>query len=233
MPSETTMGSSGEAGATPVRSTESRTGASSSRFLLGCGVVAGPFYLAVGLAQAFLREGFDLARHPLSELANGRGGWVQSANFVLTGLLVLAAAAGLQRTLGRKAQAMSGFLGAFGASMIVAAVFHADPMDGFPVGTPLGPPASLSTSATIHLAAGALGFLCLAISCFLAARVLSRVSIRSLARLSLACGLIVVLGFFGGAVIPNPSPVLGIWIAVIAGWAWLTISSGYLFRRTG
>ena len=37
--------------------------------LLLWGVVAGPFYLTVGLAQALLREGFDLARHPLSVLA--------------------------------------------------------------------------------------------------------------------------------------------------------------------
>jgi hypothetical protein len=136
----------------------------------------------------------------------------------------------LQYVLGRKARAMSGFLGAFAASMIVAAVFHADPMDGFPVGTPLGPPTSLSTSGTVHLAVGALGFVCLAISCFLAGRVLSRQGLRSLARLSLACGLIIVLGFFGGAVVPNSSPVLGIWIAVVAGWAWLSILSGHFFR---
>ena len=55
-------------------------------------MLGGPFYLAVGLIQALLRDGFDLARHPLSVLANGPGGWVQTANFVLTGLMVLAAA---------------------------------------------------------------------------------------------------------------------------------------------
>ena len=69
-------------------------------FLLRCGVVAGPFYLAVGLMQAFLRDGFDFARHPLSVLANGPGGWIQTANFALTGLMVIAAAVGIKRALG-------------------------------------------------------------------------------------------------------------------------------------
>jgi hypothetical protein len=39
---------------------------SAAWFLLRWGVVAGPFYLAVGLIQALVRDGFDLARHPLS-----------------------------------------------------------------------------------------------------------------------------------------------------------------------
>ena len=41
-------------------------GAALTRSLLGYGVLAGPFYLAVGLVQALVREGFDFSRHPLS-----------------------------------------------------------------------------------------------------------------------------------------------------------------------
>ena len=143
------------AGTTPQRSSESSfdSGAAVTRSLLGYGVLAGPFYLAVGLIQAFVRNGFDLARHPLSVLANGPGGWVQTANFVLTGLMVLAAASGFARVLGPKSRATSWFLGAFGASMIVAAVFRADPMDGFPIGTPEGPPTSISSTGMTHFIA--------------------------------------------------------------------------------
>jgi hypothetical protein len=53
-----------------------------TRSLLRCGVVAGPFYLAVGLMQALVRDGFDVARHSLRVLSNGSGGWIQTANFV-------------------------------------------------------------------------------------------------------------------------------------------------------
>ncbi|HJZ78803.1 MAG TPA: DUF998 domain-containing protein, partial [Pyrinomonadaceae bacterium] len=130
------------------------TGAARTRFLLLCGVIAGPFYLAVGLTQALLREGFDFSRHPLSVLANGPGGWIQTANFVLTGLMVLAAAIGFARVPGRRSWGMTCFLGAFGVAMIVAAVFPADPVDGFPPGTPKGPPTTISTTGLVHFAAG-------------------------------------------------------------------------------
>src|SRR5262245_40458414 len=126
--------------------------------LLRWGVVAGPFYLAVGLGQALTREGFDFARHPLSVLANGPGGWNQTANFVITRALGSAAAVGFQRVLGTTSRTAGFFLGAFGASMLVASVFRADPMDGFPVGTPPGPPTSISAVGMVHFIAGALGF---------------------------------------------------------------------------
>jgi len=202
-----------------------------ARPLLRWGVVAGPFYLAVGLAQAFLRDGFVFARHPLSVLANGPGGWIQSANFIVTGLMVMAAAIGLYGVLKPTSRAVSWFLGAFGASMIVASVFRADPMDGFPVGTPVGPPTSISPVGMVHFAAGALGFVALAISCLVAWRAMSRRGERGLARLSLVSGLVILIGFFGGAAVPGSSPVLGIWIAVVVGWTWLAIMSSVLAGR--
>ena len=215
---------------TNTRVSATGTQSSATRSLLRFGVIAGPFYLAVGLAQALLRDGFDFARHPLSVLANGPGGWVQTANFVLTALMVIAAAVAFRRTLWPNSRAVSVFLGAFGVSMIVAAVFKADPMDGFPMGTPKGPPTSISTSGLVHFAAGGLGFVSLAVSCLFAARAMSRRNVRSLARLSLFSGLVILVGFFGGMAIPNSSPVLGIWIAVVVGWAWLAVMSRHLSR---
>ena len=64
-----------------------------TRSLLGYGVLAGACYLVVGLAQARTRDGLDLTGHDLSLLANGPYGWIQSANFILTALMVIAAAA--------------------------------------------------------------------------------------------------------------------------------------------
>ena len=198
------------------------------RSLLYCGMIAGPFYLTVGLIQAFLREGFDLARHPLSVLANGPGGWVQTANFVVTGLLVLTAAAGFRRVLGKQSRGVTWFLGGFGVAMIVAAIFPADPVDGFPPGTPEGFPTSISTTGLVHFIAGAFGFTCLAISCFFAAWGMYRRNVSSLALLSLLSGLAVVFGFFGGIVLPVG--ILGIWLAVVVGWAWLGVMSLRLSR---
>ncbi|HEX5073455.1 MAG TPA: DUF998 domain-containing protein, partial [Gemmatimonadaceae bacterium] len=202
--------------------------ATATNRLLGLGVLAGPIYLVVGIAQGLLRDGFVFARHPLSVLANGPGGWVQTANFVVTGLMVVATAIGFRRALAPRSRAVSLFLGAFGASMLVAAVFRADAMDGFPVGTPNGPPTTISTTGLVHFAAGGLGFISLAVSCLVAAWVMSRRNVPSLARLSLLAGIIILLGFFSGMVIPGSSPVLGIWIAVVVGWAWLAVMSRHL-----
>ncbi len=66
---------------------------------LACGVITGPLYIIVGLDQAFTRPGFDILRHDLSLLANGDLGWIQSANFVVTGLLVIAGAVGTRQAL--------------------------------------------------------------------------------------------------------------------------------------
>jgi len=206
----------------------SPTDATVTNRLLGLGVLAGPLYLVVGIAQALLRDGFVFARHPLSVLANGPGGWVQTANFIVTGAMVVATAVGFRRALAPRSLAVSLFLGAFGASMLVAAVFRADPMDGFPVGTPNGPPTTISTMGLVHFAAGGLGFVSLAVSCLVTAWVMSRRNAPSLARLSLLAGILILLGLFGGMAIPHRSPVLGIWIAVVVGWAWLAVLSRQL-----
>jgi len=57
---------------------------------------------------------------------------------------------------------------------------------------------------------------------------MSRRNVPSLARLSLLAGVIILLGFFSGMAIPGSSPVLGIWIAVVVGWAWLAVMSRHL-----
>ncbi len=218
-----------ESSRTPAHTSPSGADATNARSLLRYGMLAGPFYLVVSLIQAFVRDGFDLARHALSLLANGPGGWVQTANFVLTGLMVIAAAAGFRRVLGPTSRAATIFLAGFGVAMIAAAVFPADPVDGFPPGTPEGFPTSISTPGLIHFIAGALGFLFLAISGFLAARVMSRRGASSLARLSAFSGLSVALGFFGGMAVPMG--ILGIWFAVVMGWIWLAVLSWHLYRE--
>jgi hypothetical protein len=70
-----------------------------TRSLLGWGIVAGPAYVTAWLTQALTRDGFDLRQHPASVLVNGDLGWIQVANLLLTGLMVLAAAVGVRRAL--------------------------------------------------------------------------------------------------------------------------------------
>ena len=142
-----------------------------TKSLLGYGVIAGPLYVVVALSQALARDGFDPSRHAWSLLALGAPGWIQIGNLILTGLMTIAFAAGLRRCLGSGAGAVWAprLIGVYGASLIVAGIFRADPTLGFPVGTPPGQ-GGVSWHGTVHFSAGAVGFTALTIGCFAVAR---------------------------------------------------------------
>ena len=81
-----------------------------------------------------------LTQHSWSLLANGPGGWVQVANLLATGLATIAAAIGLRGALAGVQGGAWGprLVGVYGAGLVAAGLFRADPMEGFPVGTPAG-----------------------------------------------------------------------------------------------
>ncbi|MDO3700940.1 DUF998 domain-containing protein [Micromonospora sp. C28SCA-DRY-2] len=137
----------------------------SGRLLLA-GALAGPLFLASAIAQMVTREGFDITRHPISQLATGSLGWIQIATFVLAGLGGLALAAGIRRTIteGIGRRLLPILVGIFGAGLVVAGVFTMDPEHGFPVGTPDGPVARMSWHSVVHSAAAATAFTALAVA---------------------------------------------------------------------
>lgn len=201
-----------------------------TKSLLGWGVVAGPFYLIVGLAQALLVPGFDLSRHALSLLLLGELGWIQAANLCLSGLMVLAAAVGFARLMPRRANIWAGvFLGLYGLSLFAAAIFPPDPMAGFPIG---GTDATTpSMSGLLHLIAGAIGFVSLAVAAVIVGAWLRRIGRRAAAATSWIAAGIIVLGFLAGAALAMvPAGVGLLWLAVVAGWAWLAIASYTAYR---
>jgi len=120
------------------------------------------------------RSGFDISRHPASILSNGDQGWIQIGNFLASGLLFVACAIGLHRVLG-PASGRGGtwgprLIGILGAGMTAAAVFSADPVDGFPPGTPVGPPTSVSWHGLVHVLVAGVAFIALIAACFVFAR---------------------------------------------------------------
>ncbi|MEV0197820.1 DUF998 domain-containing protein [Nonomuraea sp. NPDC050691] len=134
--------------------------------LLLAGALAGPVFFASATVQMLTREGFDITRHPISQLSTGDLGWIQIAAFVLAGLGGLALAGGIRRTVteGVGRRALPVLVGIFGAGMIAAGVFTMDPENGFPAGTPDGPAARMSWHGITHSAAAAVSFTALAIA---------------------------------------------------------------------
>ena len=206
-----------------------------TRSLLGYGALAGPFYVVVSLAQAVTRQGFDLAHDDWSLLANGSLGWIQIANLVLSGLMTIAAAVGMRRSLRGTAGGTWGprLITGYGVGLVLAGVFVADPMDGFPVGTPSGRLASPSWHAMLHLLTGGLGFLCLIAACGVFARRFAGQARRGWAVYSVVSGVLFLLSFLGIASGSDSATiVLGFTAGVVIAWTWLAAVSIHLYRTT-
>ncbi len=197
----------------------------SPRALLACGAAAGPLYIITGLLQVLFRPGFDPRRHALSLMSNGELGWIQIANFIVCGALVIAGALGVRRVLhpGRAGTWGPILLGLYGLGLIGAGSFVADPMDGFPLGTALGPPSVITQSGVLHFAAGGVGFFALIAACLVFARRFSGSGEREWAGFSAATGVLFLAGFMAIASGKQAAwVVLAFTAVVVLSWVWLS-----------
>jgi len=109
-----------------------------TRALLGCGAVAGPVFLGTATAEGAVRPDYHPLRHPVSSLSLGSRGGVQTANFTVTSVLMLAGALGLSRATAAAARTRMGplLVAAAGIGLLGSAAFVTDPVSGYPPGTP-------------------------------------------------------------------------------------------------
>lgn len=201
-----------------------------TKSLLGYGVIAGPLYVAVSLAQALTRPGFDLTRHAWSLLSTGGLGWIQVTNFIVTGLMIVAAAVGLRRagTGGWTPRLVAGY----GFGMVAAGVFRADPAEGFPAGTPTGTN-TVSWHGLLHLVGGSVGFGCLIAACLVAGRGFSRAGQRGWARYSRLAGVVLLAGFAGIASGSHgAATTLPFTASVVLVFSWVTAFSIRAYRHS-
>ena len=206
-----------------------------TRALLDCGVVAGPLYIVVSLAQAFTRDAFDLRRHALSLLSNGPLGWIQIANLAVTGLLFTACAVGMRRALrgGRGDRWAPLLIGVAGVGMFAAGFFVADPADGFPRGTPAGQPATMSWHSGLHFAFAGIAFLCLIAASFVFARRLASEGARGLAGYSLATGVVFLVSWVALLASPGHAAInLAFAVGALNGLAWASAVAARLRAAT-
>lgn len=189
----------------------------------------------VSLAQAFTRAGFDVTRHALSLLTNGDLGWLQIANFIITGLLIMVGAVGMRRALRSGRGGLWGplLIGVFGLSFVGAGLFKPDPALGFPIGTPADA-MTISTNGIIHFAFGGIGFLALIVACFVFARRFGALQKREWSVFSVVTGIVFLLAF---ASLSSGSGKSWTFIAFLMGvslaWLWLTLLSMRLRAEIG
>ena len=193
-----------------------------TRSLAGYGVIAGPVYVGVSLAQAVTRDGFDLGRHAWSQLAIGDWGWIQTANLVATGLMSLAFSVALRRTLagGRGGRAVPVLVAVFGLGVLLAGVFPADAAGGFPVGMPT--PSTPSPHGMLHLMTSGIGFLCLAAAMVVMAVRYASEHRRGRAAFSVVAA-VALLGGFGTIASGSPAGVAAFTTGIVTALTWLSL----------
>lgn len=215
-----------------ARSTAAERSEGLVRALLLGGAIAGPLYLVVGLTEAFTRPGFDIRRHDLSLLANGSLGWIHIADLVVTGLLVVAGAAGMRASLtaGRGRTWGPLLVGVYGIGLVGAGFFTADPALGFPPGTPADAH-SVSWHGLMHLVSAAIGFFALIAGCLVFARRFAAGGESAWAAYSAVTGVVFLVAFAGIAIgSGNGWAILGFWIGVVLAFAWVTAMCLRLLR---
>jgi hypothetical protein len=125
------------------------------------------FWLVV-IVDGITKSGYDARRDFISELALGEHGWVQSANFVVVGLLMLAFALGLRRLFSAGRASLFGpvLVGTFGVGLVASGIFTGDPAN-YPAGAD-------TTTVTTHGLVHSIAFLVIVVSviaaCFVFAR---------------------------------------------------------------
>jgi hypothetical protein len=154
-----------------------------AKILAGCGVVAGPLFIVAALAQMPARPGFHPTRDAVSLLSIGHLGWIQVVNFLVTGALYIACATGVRRLVqtGPGRRWIPALLYICGAGIAGGGVFHPDPGDGFPPGTPADASVVSSWHGAAHQICGSSAFLALIALCFVFGRRFARAGQRRLA----------------------------------------------------
>jgi hypothetical protein len=171
-------------------------------------------------------EGRKRSRQPTSAAAASPATVARVlAMLVTTGLLTIAGAVGLRQSLtGGPGRSWGPILvGIYGAALVAAGLLTADPAQGFPPGTPAGPPTTITWHGLGHLVAGGIGFLCLIARCYVFARRFSSQGASGWAIYSTVTGVAFLAGFAG---IASGNQVrwlnLAFGAAVVTAWAWVS-----------
>jgi hypothetical protein len=192
-----------------------------SRLLLGCGVTASVLFVVTFLVDGATRAGYRPTYHPVSALALGSRGWMQTLNFLITGSLMVAAAIGLVRVTDSTIGPV--FVALFGVSLMASGIFPMDAMRGYPPGTDPGTPSVTSRAHKLHDVFGFVVF-----SSLPAAAIAFAVSLTDFGwKVYSAVTAIAVIGLFVtfGAAWERDSPKTGLFqrLAITVGWTWIAL----------
>lgn len=193
--------------------------------LLICGVVGTVGFSVTFLLDGWSRPGYRPAYHAVSALALGPKGWIQTTNFLVSGLLITLGGVGTVLTHGLVWVGVLVVM--FGLSLVASGVWRMDPMRGYPPGTPPGDPPALSRAHQRHDGAGVAVFVSLPAAALLAAVALD--GVWAWYSGVTAAASVVLLGLFGRAW-ERDAPLTGLVqrTMILVGWVWLGLLCWHL-----
>lgn len=192
--------------------------------------VAGPLFVTTFLLEGATRVDYDALRHPVSSLALGPGGLVQTANFLVAGVLYGAGATGLWRAHRPQAGPTIGpiLIGAAAAGLIGSGLFTTDPVSGYPPATPDALPGYSTTAAALHDLFAVPTFLGIPAAALIYARWFHRHGKRRWVAYSAGSAQLMLGAVVLASVAFNQNPALVNYggllqrVSVTTGFAWLT-----------
>ncbi|WP_163541601.1 DUF998 domain-containing protein [Occultella kanbiaonis] len=187
--------------------------------LLVAGTAGTALFVLVFLLDGATRPGYSPVRQPVSALALGPRGWIQTANFLVSGALVTASAIGVHQTTG--SVWLAGLIGAFGIALVASGVFPMDPMRGYPPGTPDTTPSTTSLKHQLHDWAGLVVFAALPVAAVVAALVLDDPAWVVYSGVTAAASGALFLCFGTAWEADHPRVGLIQRVTIVVGWSWL------------
>ncbi|BDB39779.1 MULTISPECIES: DUF998 domain-containing protein [Mycobacterium] len=205
--------------------------------MLGAGVPAGILVTATSCLLAALRPGFDVRHHANSLLVLGDWGWVQTLDFIVYGVLLVAFGIGIGRAVWPQRSGIIAAAGiavyGLGAGVVVG--FNAPtPAFGFPPGSTTGYPGydTVDTSTKIHGIGGMIGFLAVTVACFAFARYFARTGRPGWSVLSglVATAVLAVCAYLGASAsaATDTFNYLPTWVVSVMLWLYVSAVAGRL-----
>jgi hypothetical protein len=210
-----------------------------TKVLLACGTIGPPLFILAFLIEGATRSDYNPLRHPVSSLSIGEFGWIQAANFIITGMLFLFFAIGLRRVLQSSIGEFWGALliGLVGIGLIGAGIFTTDPLFGYPTNKALVL-AQYSFHGHLHDLFSILVFFCLPAACLVFRRRLIATGERGWAAYSAFTGIAMfvtfVLAGMGFKQFSTLVNLAGVFqrLSIAIGWSWITLIAIHLMKTT-
>jgi hypothetical membrane protein len=208
------------------------------RALLASGALAGPLFVATFLIEGATRAQYDPLRHPVSSLELGPYGWVQTANFLVSGVLALAFAVGLRRVTrpGARSAWAALLVSVWAVGLLGAGLFTTDPIHGYPPGA-VDAAVHSTLHGRLHDLFSLAGFVALVAACFVAAIRFRRRHRLGWAAYSAGTGVLFVVAFvLATAGFSHGGDLAGVAglaqrVMATAGWFWLSLLALHELRR--